>query len=408
MSSSHLQLTVSFIDGDATNDRYPYLIHIGIVKIFKLCALLKIHLTLPPRSHTIPDIGYQKKRFEHDSPTRLFVQRPFSEKLILIGIMLFTIYRPPCALRNHLARSFATDAPKTIASVVSTASESSPLKDAVKFINPDAKSVVWTYRELSRHVDALASGFRHLSYSPGDKIVTALPPYAPEYAVLLLAAARLGLTLVPVPTPTANNSFDVASLEQALSHHHPKALIISHELSVAAADQSASDDRAISTTNPVLSALDPSLAIRDSAGLSGFAPLTGRSAYSSRFPSIRHFVHTGDKNTRAAISFRSLFVYDGPPSVKEGLASLPYLAGNQVSSGVVTQADLLKSAQETSKKLSLNPDHSQKNGKVVIRPEHSKEAASTVIAALMRQALWLSPHPRNVEQTAKDEDAILA
>lgn len=321
--------------------------------------------------------------------------------------MLFTIYRSPCVLRNHFVRSFATQSPKTIASVINTASESSPLKDAVKFIRPDAKSIVWTYRELCRHVDALTSGFRHLRYSEGDKIVTALPAYAPEYAVLLLAAARLGLTLVPVPTPIANDSFNVATLEEALSQHRPKALIVSHELSISSDDHSVPDDRVVAATNPILTALDPSLALRDSAGLAGFTPLTGRSGYSSRFPSIRHFVHTGDKNIRAAILFRSLFVYDGPQSVNDGLASLPYLAGNQDSSGVVTQTDILDLAQDACNKLSLNPDHSQKNGKVVVRPDHSKEAASTAVAALMRQALWLSPHPQSVEQTAKDENALV-
>lgn len=320
--------------------------------------------------------------------------------------MLFTLPRSSSAFRGHF-RSLATAAPETIASVINAASRSSPLKDAVKFIRPDAKSVVWTYRELNRHVDALASGFRHLRYSSGDKIVTALPSYAPEYAVLLLAAARIGLTLVPVSVPTSDKPFDIASLEDTLHQHHPKALVVSHELSVSSADNSVSDDRIAGVTNPILSALDPSLALRDSAGVAGFAPLGGRSGYSSHFPSIRHFVHTGDKNIRAAILFRSLFVYDGPPSADEKIGSLPYLASNQISDGVVTQIDVLKLAQDTSNKFSLNQDHSQQSGKVVIPPDHSKEAVSTAVAALMSQALWLSPHPESIAQIAKDENATL-
>lgn len=311
-----------------------------------------------------------------------------------------------CVLRRCL-RSFASAPTASIASVISTASQESPLKDAVKFVRPDTKSIVWTYRELHRHVNALANGLSNLHYRIGDKIVTAIPPYAPEYAVLLLASARLGLTLVPIPTSTDNQIVDVASVEEAITQHKPKAVVVSHELSVSSSDDSAADDQIISATNPILSALDSSLALRDAAGLAGFVPLTGKSFRCSRFPSVRHFVHTGDQNVRAAILFRSLFVYDEAPAVSEDLGSVPLFVRDGASNGVLTQADIMKSAQQTVDKLGLSGDHSDKKGKVVIRPETTKEATSAVIAALMRQSLWLSPHPQSIDNVSLEEQALV-
>lgn len=329
-------------------------------------------------------------------------------------------------LRNSL-RTLATRAtpakPQSISAVLQSGTAAVPLKDAVKFVSPDAKSTVWTFRELTTHVNALASGLRHLQYPTGSRIVTVLPAHSPEYAVLLMAAARARLTLIAYPYSNDSAPVNTSDLAAVISEHEPVCLVLADGLSVHAApptDASALDDRVIAAVNPVLKALDPSLALRDAAGLAGCVPLTGRSLHSDVFPSLRHVVHTGVDNVRSAITFRSLLVYDDvgaskSPSVRGGEGSgivPPLLVGGGCGAAgdrtAITEEDVLSQAVDIGDRLKLSANHGTRNGKIVVKGEASKQAASTAVAALLHHSLWLSSHPDSVDQVSADENAIVS
>lgn len=315
-------------------------------------------------------------------------------------------------MQNSL-RAMATKSavPKhtSIASVLESAQSAVPLKDAVKFVRPDAKSTVWTFRELATHVNALASGLHSLRYGHANRIVTVLPPHSPEYAVLLLAAAQLRITLIAFPFPEANQNFRVDDLKTAIHKHEPAALVLSHELSVDVGEDAAHDDRIVIAVNPVLNALDPGLALRETAGLAGCVPITGRSFSSAMFPSLRHVVHTGDQNVRSAITFRSLLLYDGARISHKASAAppAPLILRDDASGSAFLEADVLKQAVELGARLNLSSNHQDRNGKLVVKSDLSKDSASAAVAALIHHSLWLSSHPQTVDQVSAEENAIV-
>ena len=64
-----------------------------------------------------------------------------------------------------------------------------------QFLRYGGRALSW--REASRHVEALAAALTDLGVTPGARIATALPN-RPEAVLSLLAAARLGATAVPL------------------------------------------------------------------------------------------------------------------------------------------------------------------------------------------------------------------
>lgn len=303
--------------------------------------------------------------------------------------------------------------PKSISAILSSARKETPLKDAVKFVQPGTKSKVWTFHELSSHVDALASGLCSLGYKSGDRIMSAIAPHHPEYAVLLLAAARAKLTLVTIPMSSSDDmegttppSIDM--LGKAILELKPVALFVPHETPSGLSVKAHPDDRIVASVNPILHALDGDIALRDAAGLSGYVSVTGRSFHSPRFPSLRHVVHTGADNVRAAISFRSLLVYDGADvTSNDADVMVPLLVQHSDPDAGTTEADILKEAEDVGSRLSLSSDHGDKEGKLVVKPDLSKQAASGAIAALMRQSLWLCAHPQSIDEIVAEENAIV-
>jgi cyclohexanecarboxylate-CoA ligase/acyl-CoA synthetase len=77
--------------------------------------------------------------------------------------------------------------------------------------HPDRELVIGgaqrlTYGQVAEQVSGLATSLAGLGIRPGDRIGVDLPNW-PEWVVSMLAAARLGATIVPIdPAPSFTNS----------------------------------------------------------------------------------------------------------------------------------------------------------------------------------------------------------
>ncbi|PXF47516.1 hypothetical protein BWQ96_02660 [Gracilariopsis chorda] len=304
------------------------------------------------------------------------------------------------ALRPPL-RSIATAAAApSIRDLLHSATADSPLKDAVKFMGyANENATVWTYSQLASHVSALSTGLSHLNYSQNDAILTLLPADSPEYTVLLLAASQLGISIIPLPTPADPQTVDVDALKAALNEHRPAALVIHSSCSV---PEHADSSRILAASNSVVNALDPSIALNDAAGLLGFVPLTGRPFYSAQFPFLRHIVSTDDVNARGTITLRSLLVYSGES---------PYTASEAplliTSAGQASQSQLIADAEKLCTKMSISSDPLAKEGKLVTKPALSTTSATSLVASIMKHALWVTSADRDKTEVAASENALV-
>lgn len=291
--------------------------------------------------------------------------------------------------------------------ILSSASKAKPLKDAVKFYGESPENtLIWTYHELQTHVNALSSGLRALGYAPGDKIVLWIPPGSPEYATTVLAVANIGVTVVACEAPADPTSVSVSAVVDTLKEQKPKMIIFSHRYQVPGDGPEAG---IVASTHSVLNAIAPGVSINDAKGLSGFSPLTGKPFCSAEFPSLRHVVHTGDTHVRGAITFRSLLAYNGdtgkaPPRRTDVLMSAE--SGQSMS---VTSA--IDEAVAVGDRLRLTNDHASKNGRLIIPPSASPTSATGMIAALMYEALWISPSPdantQKLANVSSSENALI-
>ncbi|CAN8069671.1 unnamed protein product [Agarophyton chilense] len=312
---------------------------------------------------------------------------------------------PPAAPRRAgprcVARALSTSStPASIGELLRAASTANPLKDAVKFMGfGDAKATVWTYSQLLSHVNALSTGLANLNFSPNDAIMTLLPPHSPEYAVLLLAASQIGASVVPLPIPPDPQNVDIAALKAALNEHRPAALFLHASCSVA---ENVDATRIFASSNPIVNALDPSISHNDAAGLLGFVPLTGRPFHSSEFPFLRHIVSTDDVNARGITTFRSLLVYSGEsPAVATDGPLLVTSAGN------ASQSQLIGNAQKLCSTLNISSDHTTKQGKIVTKPELGVKSATSLVATIMKHALWVASADHDVKEVAETENALV-
>ena len=71
---------------------------------------------------------------------------------------------------------------------------------------------VWTYGQVDSDAEALAAALASLGLGAGDRLALVLPP-RPEFAIAMLAAAKLGATIVPL-----NPRLTSAELQYALRH----------------------------------------------------------------------------------------------------------------------------------------------------------------------------------------------
>ncbi|KAI0567155.1 AMP-binding enzyme [Gracilaria domingensis] len=310
------------------------------------------------------------------------------------------LVRARAAPRSAVRALATASSPSTIGQLLYAASAANPLKDAVKFMGyGDAHATVWTYSQLLSHVSALSTGLSHLNYSPNDAIMTLLPPDSPEYSVLLLAASQIGASVIPLPVPANPQDVDIDELKAALNEHRPTALFIHSGYSVA---EDADASRIFAASNPIVNALDPSISLNDAAGLLGFVPLTGRPFQSAQFPFLRHIVSTGDVNARGIITFRSLLVYSGEsPAVATDAALLVTPAGK------ASQSELIGGAEQLCSSLKISSDHTAKEGKIVTNPDLTIKSATSLVATIMKHALWVTTAERDVKEVAATENALI-
>lgn len=293
----------------------------------------------------------------------------------------------------------------TIPTLLSSLSATKPAKDAFKFSQPaPEKPSIFTYQELHKHTAALASGLEELSYSPSDRLLCLLNPSTPEYTILLLAASHLNLSVITLPLPTDPSKTSVKQLSEALHKYKPRALFVGKEF---APDTSQHEhDGILSAVHPLINAIAPHVVLSDAKGYTGFAPLTGRSFHSPHHPYLQHVVHTADDNFRACITFKSLLVYSGNvPNISASPDTPLWISvetGDQVS-----ETALLQRAADLADEMHLSGDHSLKNGKLVVTPNVSRDAVAAVLAAVMKEALYVSPGEAEPANVALNENAVI-
>lgn len=300
-----------------------------------------------------------------------------------MSVAAWRIARTLPALRSR-SRAFASAAARHkgthVGDLLAAAAAANPLKDAVRFADTGA---TWTYHDLSTHVDALAAGLDELGYVANDKIVVAVPPGCPEYAVTMLAAAKLGVTVVACDAPVDS----VEGVASALRAHRPKMLIVSHESQLEGAVDSAAG---VVSKNAVIDAIAPGVAAADARGLQGFSSLTGRPFQSADHPYLQHVTHTGDMHVRGASTFKSLLVYRGAFPGKKATADAPFLILSEKGEGL-SQKELIANAEALGAKLQLSGNHGSKNGALVIPPSTSAKSAAAITSTVMFETMWLSP-----------------
>lgn len=310
------------------------------------------------------------------------------------------------SLLPHLRPLFSHARTKTtIPTLLSALSSTKPLKDALKYPQPPPKEpTIFTYRDLHSHTLALASGLSELSYSPSDRILSLINPTTPEYAILLLAAAHLNLTLISLPLPADPANTSVQTIADTLDKHRPRALFIGKEF---LPDSPHHDhDGIIASVHPLINALTPRVALDDTRGLLGFVPLTGRPFQSAQYPFLQHVIHTGEDNFRGTIAFKSLLVYSGNLAQTDQAPKTPLWVSAE-SGDRMSEEEILQKALDIANKMQFSSDHTAKNGKVVVKPRVSADAVSAVLAAVMKETLYVSPAEAEPSDVADFENALV-
>lgn len=319
-----------------------------------------------------------------------------------------------------LAAASAASAASTVPALLAAAVKANPLKDAAKFYGSDLRAEdlaalpedsglplkgvkLWTYRDLQSHVGALSAGLHEAGFAAGDKVVACLPPGSPEYVVLLLAAAESGITVVAVDPPNNIAAVDVEPIQAALTKYKPRAIFVWHGYHTASAVSQGEGS--------LVSALFPTAAEEDSRGMAGFVPASGVPASSPDHPALEFIVHTGSAHVRGAIAFKSLLVYneDAPKSIGSA-SSTVFVEAN--TGREVTQKSLVNDAKSVGARLGLVSDPYEKNGKLIVRPESSSQAAAATLSALMHGTLLISPgmfaDNDSLTSVIEGENALLA
>lgn len=316
-------------------------------------------------------------------------------------------------------------APTLIQEVLSAAAADRPLKNAAKFCTPGpvgpaaARSILWSTAELSGHASALAAGLVEAGFAPGDRLVTLLPPGAPEALVTALAAAAARLALVPV-TPPAGGVVNVGLVADAVRRSGAVGAVVWHGFALGeGADPAGADCDADASAEAtvVRSLVGAAVARADAAGAAGWVRSTGRPLPRlADLPSLRMVIHTGPGSVRGAVAFRNLLVYDpapGPQLLGAAAADDPLLLP-AASSAVVTNGEVVARGVAAAARLGLGGDHAEVAGKVVLPLAEAApgDALAVVVAALLRETLVVSPSylpdAEAAGRIAKEEGAVVA
>lgn len=275
----------------------------------------------------------------------------------------------------------------SISNILTKARSETPLKDAIKFTRPSThtneKSFTWTFHELDTHVNALASGLKSLSSTKasGETIISTIPTYDPEYTVLFLACHKLSINLISVKS-------SVDEIQKSINEHKPVGLFVESN----STEQGGGDGGIIGKVNDIIYELDDEVVMKDSSGIqNGCVSVTGKQYSSNKYPFLKFIIHTGVDNVRCGITFKSLLVYDS--SVIENSAN-------------TQESELISNAKKLGDDLQLSAEHDKKNGTVVVK-QLDDNGAVAAIAALIKQSLWVSPHPDSLNDVFNNDNVVI-
>mmetsp|Transcript_4750 Transcript_4750/g.8294 ORF Transcript_4750/g.8294 Transcript_4750/m.8294 type:complete len:330 (-) Transcript_4750:53-1042(-) len=317
------------------------------------------------------------------------------------------LFRRSYASAAAAAAAKSTSSPSNVDAIVSHASRSFPMKDAFKFLETTArKTLMWTYRDTARYSSALAGGLQEIGYSKGDKILVWIPYGSPEFLALSLAAAKLGVIIVPVTPPVDKSNADLNPVVDALDVHAPKGFVFWHEFSVALPEDfvwRAEEDGICALTERLFPGIRS-----DTKGLHGLTRSTGVPFSSPRFPTLKHVVHTGPRNWRQLIQLRSLMGMEMSGSVNVSDSDVFMESGSKLS-----HKDVLSTAKKVGGELQLSGDHTLKTGRVVIPTAASAESVmQNALSALLNESLGVFPgysaDATVAQALAQQENALLA
>ena len=145
-----------------------------------------------------------------------------------------------------------------------------------------SQDVSFDYKDFKKHAEALTYGLVSLGCRPGDTVATMMGNDA-EMAILVLAAARLGVTVAPFDSSMSSSKSDV---EKALQESECRVLLM---------ENSKKD-----VVNEILPSLE---SVQDSSSVPQIKE--------DRFPNLRHVVSTGyHRVNQGILQFRHLLAYN--------------------------------------------------------------------------------------------------
>ena len=154
-----------------------------------------------------------------------------------------------------------------------------PNRDALRIKSQD---VSFAYKDYKKHAEALTYGLVSLGCRPGDTVATMMGNDA-EMAILVLAAARLGVTVAPLDSSMSSSKQD---LEKALQDSECRVLLVEN-----------------SNGNLVNEILPSLKSVQDVASVPKIEE--------DRFPNLRHVVSTGyHRVNQGILQFRHLLAYN--------------------------------------------------------------------------------------------------
>jgi len=204
-----------------------------------------------------------------------------------------------------------------------------PNRDALRVKSQD---VSFDYKDFKKHAEAFTYGLASLGCRPGDTVATMLGNDV-EMSILVLAAARLGVTVAPFDA-----SMKRSDIESALQESDCRVLFMAN-----------SNANVVNEILPNLSSVQDSTTVPEIS--------------EDRFPSLRHVVSTGYHRVNEGIlQFRHLLAYNtfarDPSKRAQKLvdASTPLIRPMSAfgEGKSLTNGDISKRASEASTELKLS------------------------------------------------------
>lgn len=212
-------------------------------------------------------------------------------------------------------------------------------------------------------------------------IVSGLRRSLPEYSVLRLAAAQLGVKVVAV-AEREGGGIDIERVRRSMKSGNglegfqfAKGVFL--------------DGGCDNVTDAVRGLVGREIG-RDGAGLRGVLRVRGGGRLDCwQFPALQHVVQTGHEGIEGSVTFRSALVYSGEEAGGDG------------------GADYVRRAEEVGARNRLCANHEVREGKVVVMPCLEGHFLHSALAAVLKGALWVHPGQRDGRSVSQHEGALL-